>query len=62
MDCPAQTVDPHFAQQSMDCLRMQTVDLRFMQHKVRHHKLKGKDAITERVCDRPRKVMLGIRI
>ena len=40
----------------------QTVDLRFAQHKVRHHKLKGQDATAERDCNWPRRAMLGIWI
>ena len=63
VDCPAKTVDPRFAQQSMDSsLSAQSVDPRFAQHKVRRRKLKRLDAIAERHCHRPRKAMLGIRI
>ena len=43
-------------------LSAQFVDPRFVQHRVRRHKIKGKDAIAERDCDRLHKVMLGSRI
>ena len=43
-------------------LSAQTVDPRFMQHRVRCHKLKGQDTITKRDCNQPRKAMLRIHI
>ena len=43
-------------------LYAQSVDPCFAQHSVRCHKLKGKDAITERDCDWLLKGMLGIHI
>ena len=43
-------------------LSAQSVDPRYAQPRVRRNKLKGKDTIAERDCDRPRKAMLRIGI
>ena len=43
-------------------LSVQSVDPRFVQHRVRRLKLKGKDAIAEKDCDRLCKALLGICI
>ena len=48
VDCPAQTVDPRFAQQSMDCLHKLHADPRFAQHRARRHKLKGQSGRNRR--------------